>query len=176
MTESLSYEVLRSSGPYEVRRYPLVILATVRGMSDYEAFSILFRYISGENSRTEKVPMTAPVMSGVAVSEHIPMTVPVVSDPTSFSFALPSGYSPADTPEPSDRRVNLEVVPGRHLAVLRFRGRAGQRAVAGRYKELSEWVGKAGLSPKGSPFLMRYNPPYIPGFLRRNEVATEVLL
>lgn len=148
----------------------------MRDMSEDESFSILFRYISGENSRTEKVPMTAPVMSRAAASEHIPMTVPVVSNSTSFSFVLPSGYSLADTPEPTDRRVSLEVVPSRHLAVLRFRGRAGERAVAERYKGLSEWVGKAGLSPKGSPFLMRYNPPFIPGFLRRNEVAVEVLL
>ena len=30
------------------------------------------------------------------------------------------------------------------------------------------------LKTKGEPFLMRYNSPFTPGFLRRNEVAIEI--
>jgi hypothetical protein len=35
-------------------------------------------------------------------------------------------------------------------------------------------VAWSGLSARSEPFLMRYNPPFMPGFLRRNEVAIEV--
>lgn len=174
MVERLGYDVLSEEDGFEVRRYPLTVLATVRGMSDDDAFSILFRYISGSNSKREKLPMIAPVVSERAVSEHISMTVPVVSDPGSFSFVLPSSYSASSAPEPVDRRVNIVVLPDRKLAVLRFRGRAGGRAVAVRYAELLDAVGKAPFVTKGEPFLMRYNPPFLPGFMRRNEVAVEI--
>jgi len=158
----------------EVRRYPLMMLATVRDMSDNDAFSILFRYISGDNSKREKVSMTAPVVSRGTGSERIPMTVPVVSGKKSFSFVLPSDHSPSDVPEPGDPRIDIEVLPSRDLAVLRFRGRAAERAVVDRYEELLSSVKSSGLTPKGEPFLMRYNPPFMPGFFRRNEVAVEV--
>jgi hypothetical protein len=151
-----------------------VMLATVRDLPDDDAFNILFRYISGENSKAEKVPMTAPVMSTDAGSERIAMTVPVVSDHKSFSFVLPSSYSVTDVPEPRDPRVRIEVLPSRQLAVMRFRGRAGEQAVAERYAELTDAVKRAGLISRGEPFLMRYNSPFTPGFLRRNEVAAEV--
>jgi len=175
MVESLDYEVLQKEGSFELRRYPLTILATVREKSDSDAFSILFGYISGDNSRREKVPMTAPVVSKDVGSERISMTVPVVSGNKSFSFVLPSRYSPTTVPKPSDPRVSIEVLPERQLAVLRFRGRAGARSVASHHMQLQESIRRFGLTSKGELFLMRYNPPFTPGFLRRNEVAVEVV-
>lgn len=174
MVQSLRYDVLRSYGDFELRRYPLTILATVRGMDDYDAFGILFSYISGSNTRGEKVAMTTPVVSAESGPEKIPMTVPVVSGERSFSFALPPSYSPGEVPAPKDGRVEIEVLPGREVAVARFRGRTGERTVAERREALLGAVRRSGLSPKGEPFLMRYNPPFTPGFLRRNEVAVEV--
>lgn len=174
MVQRLDYQVVRSYGAFELRRYPLTILATVRGMDDYEAFSILFDYISGGNRRKQKVAMTAPVLSDEGASERIPMAVPIVSGTRSFSFVLPPSYSPTDVPEPLDPRVVVEVVPGRELAVMRFRGRTGERKVSERSQALMDVVAWSGLSARGSPFLMRYNPPFTPGFLRRNEVAIEV--
>ncbi len=84
MVKSLDYEVARSYGAFELRRYPLTILATVRGMGDDDAFRVLFDYISGRNRRREKVAMTTPVLSSEGASEQIPMAVPIVSDIKSF--------------------------------------------------------------------------------------------
>lgn len=174
MVESLRYEVVTSHDRFEVRRYPLTVLATVHGMSDDDAFSLLFSYISGDNSRKEKVPMTAPVFSSDEHSVHIPMTSPVISNSRSLSFVLPSVYRPGEVPEPLDRRVQMEVLPERQVAVLRFRGRTRSREVEERTRELLDEVRSKGLVPSGDTFLMRYNPPFTPGFLRRNEVAVEV--
>lgn len=174
MVEHLRYDVLRSDGRFELRRYPLYVLATVEGLSDDDSFRILFGYISGENSRREKVSMTVPVVSSDQAHERIPMTVPVVSGGSRFSFVLPAKYPPSEVPEPSDGRVRIEVVPGRELAVMRFRGRAGERSVVARTEELMSAVKASGLVVVGESFVMRYNPPFTPGFLRRNEVAVEV--
>jgi hypothetical protein len=174
MVDTLEYEVVSSFGRLELRRYPLTILASVKGAEDDDAFSLLFSYISGENSMSEKVPMTTPVVSSRPRPVKIAMTTPVLSDPGSFSFVLPSSYSPSSAPEPADPRVSLEILPPRRLAVLRFRGRTGERVVAERSRELLRMVDSARLRRKGEPFLMRYNPPFIPGLFRRNEVAVEV--
>ncbi len=170
MVDSIEYEVERSDRSLEIRRYPSMVLATVYGRSDYDAFSILFDYISGDNTPRSKIPMTAPVIS----SEKIAMTVPVISDGRSFSFVMPSGQGADTIPEPRDARVKLEAFPARRMAVVRFRGRAREKAVRERTSELISYVEGLGLKVKGEPSLMRYNPPFTPGFLRRNELAVEV--
>jgi len=38
-------------------------------------------------------------------------------------------------------------------------------------QELLDELAKAEIKTKGKVFTMLYNPPFIPGFLRRNEVA-----
>jgi len=174
VTEQIDYVVERAFDEVEVRRYPGMLLATVPGMSDDAAFGILFDYITGTNRSRMRIPMTTPVISSEKVSERIPMTVPVVSDESSFSFILPSRYTRSTAPEPQDDRMRLEELPERHVAVLRFRGRAGGREVARKTDILLDALARNGRKPKGTPFLMRYNPPFIPGFLRRNEVAIEV--
>jgi hypothetical protein len=170
MTERISYSIARTVGDIEIRRYPNVMLATVRGYSDNEAFGILFDYISGSNKSRKKIQMTAPVIS----SEKIPMTVPVVSGTGSFSFVLPSSYSMDTVPEPLDARARIEEIESRHVAVIRFRGYTSDKNVKPKITVLLDKLRKNGIDPHGEPFLMRYNPPFTPGFMRRNEVGIEV--
>jgi hypothetical protein len=174
MVESLAYEVVKSFGDLEIRKYPHMILATVSGVDDDESFSLLFSYISGANSRDAKVPMTIPVVSADGPAERIPMTIPVISDSRRFSFILPSRYALDDVPAPKDRRIKIEALPGRHVATLRFRGRAGEQDVRVMTQRLLLVLRHAGLRHKGAPFLLRYNSPFRPGFLRRNEVGVEI--
>lgn len=171
MTASVPYVVEKTIESIEIRRYPMILLATVHGLSHNEAFGLLFDYISGNNRTKRKIEMTVPVIS----SEKIRMTAPVISSKSSFSFVLPSEYAMDTIPEPLDPRVVLDEVPMRKLAVLRFRGRATARQVGSRSSELVAILGSAGVESKSNPFLMRYNPPFMPGFLRRNEVAVEVV-
>lgn len=173
MTVSVAYSVIRQLGEIEVRKYPFMVLARVKDRTDNGAFSILFDYISGNNQSGERVPMTAPVVSQRS-GTTLEMTAPVLSDADSFAFVLPPGTELGTAPRPVDPRIELVPVPSRYLAVLRFSGRAYQREVMQRERELLEALQQKGVRTKGSPILMRYNSPFAPGFLRRNEVAVEV--
>ena len=75
MVKKVDYQVLRSIEKVEIRKYPKLLIATVMGLSDNDAFSLLFNYISGSNKKNQKVDMTAPVLT----SEKIEMTAPVIS-------------------------------------------------------------------------------------------------
>lgn len=174
MTEKIEYAVLKNIGKIEIRRYPRIVLATVSGMTDNGAFSLLFDYIQGNNRSRRKLPMTAPVISDSQSHERIPMTVPVMSTSNSFSFVLPSGYAGQDAPEPMDDRVVIREIPERSLAVLTFRGTARDDQLTQKTQELLAVLNGNSLNPVGQPFLMRYNPPFLPGVFRHNEVAVEI--
>jgi hypothetical protein len=168
MVESISYEVVKKLERVEIRKYPLMVAARVDGYGD-GGFNLLFNFISGKNSQRSKVAMTAPV-----VSEKIAMTAPVLSEGGSLAFVMPEGYTLETTPQPVDGRVKIVEYPPRYLAALRFSGRWTARAFEARSGELLNELRKLGIEPKGEPFSMRYNAPFTPWFMRRNEVAVEV--
>jgi hypothetical protein len=170
MVEEPAYELLRTIGHVEIRRYGALAIARVdESKGDIDGFSLLFNYISGRNNQSKKVPMTAPVLS-----ESIEMTAPVLSDATSIAFILPATYTAETAPVPADARVNILTIPARVVAVLRFSGRWSEGAFRKKSKELLDEVAKAGLVKKGSVFSMLYNPPFTPRFMRRNEVGVEI--
>jgi len=175
MVDEPEYRSIRNVGEVEIRRYPPIILATVKGMTSSEGFGILFRYISGNNLARSKIPMTAPVINADQYFEKIPMTAPVISDVNAMSFVMPANYTMMTIPRPRDQRVEMEEWPERIMAVLRFRGRVDRKMVDERIEELYDILGKEGISTRGHPVLMQYNPPYTPGFMRRNEVAVEII-
>ena len=102
------------------------------------------------------------------------MTSPVISGAGTMSFVLPAGWTADQVPEPTDDRVRIETIPAREVAVIRFSGHARRHDVEAVAARLREELGKAGIAARGAPFLMRYNAPYTPGFLRRNEVGVEI--
>lgn len=114
--------------------------------------------------------MTAPVIS----STKIPMTAPVVSDATSMSFVMPPEKTLDEIPDPLDNRVRIVPVPGREIAVIRFGGYASEEDVSAAISRLQEGLTNEGITSVGQMFLMRYDPPWMPGFLRRNEVGIEI--
>jgi effector-binding domain-containing protein len=170
MVEAAPYEELGKISDIELRHYPALRVATVTGNPENEAFGLLFRYISGQNRTRKKISMTAPVIT----SETIAMTAPVISDETTMSFLMPSAYSLGDLPEPVDTAVQVSEIPARDVAVIRFRGNADGKSVAEMTRRLLETLRENGITVTGTPFLMRYNPPFIPGIFRRNEVGVEI--
>jgi hypothetical protein len=170
MTDTIPYDITGNEGDIEYRHYPAIVLATVNSSGNDAGFNQLFAYISGSNHTRDTIPMTSPVIT----SRKIPMTAPVISDAMSMSFVMPAGKSREEIPDPLDSRVQITTVAEREIAVIRFRGSASQREVEEMALRLQEGLKNAGINVVGQPFLMRYNPPWTPGFLRRNEVGVEI--
>lgn len=181
--EELSYKVLKKDNNFEIRDYAPHILAETVVEGDLEqagkkAFRRLFRYISGENRTRTKVAMTAPV-SQKPKGEKIEMTAPVGQQRVkerkwSVGFAMPSSYTLDTLPEPEDHKVTLREVPARRIAAVRYSGFWSEKGYL-RYKsELEFWIREKGFTIVGDPIWARYNPPWTPWFLRRNEILIPI--
>jgi hypothetical protein len=168
MVEQAKYEVLKKIGNTDIRRYPRLVIARVDGYGD-GGFNLLFRFITGNNRQKSDIAMTAPV-----VSEQIAMTAPVLSETGSIAFIMPEGYTIETTPEPLDERVKIIEVPERIVAALRFSGRWSDSIFKKKSEELLKELAEAGIKTVGQVFSMRYNAPFTPWFMRRNEVAVAV--
>ncbi len=171
MVKKVEYKVLRTIDNIQLRKYPKLLLATVSGLPDNDAFGILFNYITGSNRSSERVDMTAPVLT----SEKIEMTAPVISSENKMSFVMPKNFSIDNIPKPNNPKVIIEELPAAKLAVLRFKGYARQKDVNKNKNELLTVLAQNNIKTEGEPILMRYNSPFAPGFMRRNEIGIRVI-
>jgi hypothetical protein len=180
--EEPRFEVLEKDGSFELREYSPYIVAETRVEAGFEeagsvAFQRLFRYISGDNVPQQKIAMTAPVTQ--SRGEKIGMTAPVsqVADGKAYvvAFTLPSSYTLATAPKPLDATVRIRAVPAQRIACWRYSG----RWTTGNFREhealLREHIKARGLVTGGDAVLARYNPPFTPWFMRRNEVLIPVV-
>jgi hypothetical protein len=186
--EEPSYQVVRKTDAIEIRTYAAYMVAETRVDSEFAeagnvAFSALFKYISGNNRRREKIEMTAPVNQSAVADrgQKIEMTAPVAQSRDQdgrngyvVSFAMPARFGPANIPQPEDPRVTVREVPARTMAVLAYSGTWSEERYAAHEQKLMEEVASAGLKPRGTIQFARYNAPFVPWFLRRNEVMVEI--
>jgi len=181
-TEEAKYTVLSKLDKFELRLYaPQVLAETVVAGSLEEAggkaFGRLFGYITGENKGNQKIAMTAPV-SQQAAGEKIAMTTPVgqveAEGGWSVSFMMPPGRTLESLPEPKNAAIKLIALPQQQMATIRYSGTSAEKLYRKNLAELETWIKQQGLKPTGKPVWARYNPPYTPWFLRRNEILMPV--
>ncbi|MBN9020799.1 MAG: heme-binding protein [Rhizobiales bacterium] len=180
--EEPSFKTVASDGDFEIRDYPALVVAevTVPGAQREAAnagFRLLAAYIFGGNSGKASIAMTAPVEQAptkAPAGEKIAMTAPVTQTPSSgewvVRFTMPSAYTLATLPKPNDPRVRLRETPPARFAVVKFSGVSRPELVATKTADLSAWMEKRQLRAAGPATLAQYNPPWTPGFMRRNEV------
>ncbi len=66
--------------------------------------------------------------------------------------------------------MQLRWVPAANWAVIRYSGTWSQANYLEHLGELKAALDKAGVTTQGEPVLARYNAPFTPWFMRRNEI------
>jgi hypothetical protein len=184
-TEQPAYETVKRDGDFEVRRYNGYILAQVEVRSDFDdalnrGFRMLFDFITGHNKARSKIPMTIPVTEEIEErSEHIPMTAPVTAEKSAegmyrISFVMPGRFTLETLPEPDNEAIRFKEVGDHDVAVIQFSGHSHEPRVREKIGQLEGWMRTNGLTPKSGYRLARYDPPWIPGLMRRNEVMVDL--
>jgi len=180
--EEAAYKVFKKDNKFEIRDYSPHVVAETIVEGDLEvvgnkAFNRLFHYISGGNRSRDKVAMTAPV-SQEPLGDKIKMTAPVgqqrFQGKWAVSFTMPSSYTLETLPAPEDPEVTLRQVPARRMATVRYSGFWSEKGYLQHKLELESWIHGKGLTIVGDPVWARYNPPFTPWFLRRNEILIPV--
>lgn len=161
--ESPSYAVLYEDGPFELRQYDSFLVARVNVSADPEsagnaAFPALAGYISGDNESNTKISMTTPVQQLVADDKQV------------VAFMMPAKWQLDTLPAPDDENVELTRVPPRIIASYRYRGNWTQERFWQFEKRLRKALAETDYQICGGPMWARYNPPFWPSMLRRNEV------
>ncbi|KAI3926903.1 hypothetical protein MKX01_032818 [Papaver californicum] len=178
------YEVVRSSEDYQIRKYTSCVVAEVAydpsqfGGDRDGGFMVLAKYIGAvgnpQNTKPEKIAMTAPVITTQTASEKIAMTAPVITSqrasekiamtapvitqrtpetvgkktPTSMvmQFVLPtSKYTSVEqAPKPTDERVVIREEGERKYGVVKFSGLTTDKLVEEKVKKLKESLERDG--------------------------------
>ncbi len=180
--EEAAYEVVTKDGVFELRDYAPQIVAEVviEGSLEEagnEAFRPLFRYIDGDNHARTKIPMTAPV-SQESAGTKIAMTAPVsqvkTGDQWAVSFMMPASSTMEAIPVPDNPAVIIRENPARRMAAVRYSGFWSEKSYRRHLQELEVWMQARALMPAGDPVWARYNAPFVPWFMRRNEILVPV--
>jgi hypothetical protein len=164
--ESASYKVVKNEGAFEIRKYPELVVVSApmsKGSEKNNAFRSLFQYISGKNEAGKKIAMTTPVF-----------TTPKAEGAGVMSFVVPAEVAKAGAPKANSEAVEVAKRAAGKFAVYRYSGRWTKAREAEAQKRLEAWIKKEGLEAVGSVEKANYDPPFTPGFLRRNEALVRI--
>jgi hypothetical protein len=164
------FTVLESKGDFELRKYSSFIVAETYVEGKFEevgskGFRRLADYIGGKNKKRSsiaKIAMTAPVSQKQEGNRW------------RITFVMPSKYSLENLPEPDDDRIKITKEQPKIVAVIRYSGTWGKKRYTDHETKLTEWITEKGWKTVGEPVWARYDPPFMPWFLRRNEIMVPV--
>ena len=182
--EEPKYSVLKEYENFEIRNYASYLVAEVDIEGSYnksgnEAFRILAGYIFGDNQSSTKMNMTAPVESeAIQSSEKMNMTAPVFSNKNfngyTYRFVMESKYTQETLPVPNNSKIRITEIKDRVMAVISFSGRWSQKNFQKHEQILVNDLKNAGIGVASEAIYARYNAPFTPWFLRRNEIMFEI--
>ncbi|MBE06707.1 MAG: hypothetical protein CMO37_05340 [Verrucomicrobiaceae bacterium] len=157
--ESSEYTSKKHPSGFEIRKYgAMTVVSTKKSISKKNdekdsRFMRLFRYIDKSNNKEKKIAMTTPVFMGMKGNEG------------EMSFILPRKIAEQGAPLPASDSLYIARIKS---------GRSWKENIAA--KALQAKIHRAGLNAdkNSKPIFAYYDPPWIPGFLRRNEVLIRI--
>ena len=165
MYETAKYKVLQKyDNKIEIREYPSLYMATTVTNTDNRlsgGFNNVFKYISGYNEDNIKISMTTPVMSKI---ENGQLTT---------QFLVPEKFG-STPPKPKGNLVTIETMNEGHYIVITFSGSWSEKHFSKMDNRLLDFAEEKGYVIESQRLILRYQPPFIPGFLRKNEIMYKV--
>jgi len=155
--EKLTYQVLNKEKQIEVRRYDSFMMMKVKRTSN-QGFGVLFQYISGYNTKRQKIQMTVPVLTDVESLEYI-------------AFTMPKTHT-NDYPDPMDPSIEMIQMPAKDYLSISFKGSHHHAKKA--YEDLKKYAEIHQIIIYGDPILLRYSGPFTPSFFKDNDVIVEI--
>jgi len=193
MTETPKYTVLEQDGLIELRQYPAYIKAEVEVSNGsmrqavYQGFNVLAGYIFGSNVKSEKISMTTPVVAAPSKETAFADISTFTEQATvteverkngqggyTVAFIMPAEYKLDTLPKPKDETIRFVSLPPHRAAVIRTSGYFADGKFDSAKGKLSAWLLKENLETEGSFTAAGYNQPWVPGFMRRNEVMIRI--
>jgi hypothetical protein len=180
-----TYKILKKEKEFELRKYNGYIIAKVKikakkyNEANVMGFRLLADFIFGNNTNKAKISMTSTVIQEEDSSEKIAMTAPVTVESLNnhiytISFIMPKKYTLEDLPKPNNKEVSFEEIHSYEAAVIRFAGFVNEKTILEKTDELKNWLKKQKIKPLGNFKTARYDPPWTPWFIRRNEIIVPV--
>ena len=156
--ETQSFDLIKKVDEAEIRFYPPAM--KIRS-SRKNGFGALFGYISGRNSRDQKIAMTTPVYLGKN------------EDSEMMEFVLPRSIDKSNAPKPLSEKVEVYESRSGYYIAHSFGGYAFDWSVNRVRKNLEEIAFRNKIKLIGDPFVLVYDSPY-KIINRKNEVLFEV--
>ncbi len=163
--ETIKYELINKEGHIEIRKYKNIFLAstkTIKTSSQDSGFNNVFQYISGTNDQETKISMTTPVVTYEEDNQLV------------TGFYVPSKYTKDNIPKPTNDKVFINELKESHYAVIKFHGKWTDNNFEKHNQLLLNYIGTKGYQILSHKLILRYQPPFVPGLLRRNEIAYQI--
>mgnify|MGYP001201924945 FL=1 len=172
--EEPSFEIIQSNADYEIRQYGDRLAVEVEFTNESSGFRYLFNYISGENTTSEELSMTAPVTQSAKIDMTVPVTQFSKDNKMVMQFYLPSKFSIENAPIPTNKRVNLVTIDGGYYAVLKYSGRVSDKNYIKHLSKLRQYLKKDNIEMIDDGTKAIFDGPFTLPILRRNEAMIKI--
>ena len=160
--ETQKYDLVFSEDDFEIRFYHSSLKAKVVSQRNANGnFYKLFQFISGNNSKGEKIEMTTPVY----MKED--------NNSNTMEFVMPSSFNMESISKPNDESIEIYESKAKYFACVRYGGYSNSGKFKTHSKKLIEKLSELNIKTIGDLFYVSYNSPY-KVFNRRNEVMVEI--
>ena len=172
--ERPSFEVILQKENLAIRDYASVMVVEMQVTASRQdaagdAFRSLFNYISGNNEDNLEIPMTSPV-----AQTQVSKALDNGDGKWAIRFFIPRKTVDDGAPLPKEDNVTLVRLKAQRFASISFKGSQSDKKIRDNTAKLEAFISENNYTISGSPVFAFYDPPFIPWFLRDNEILLPI--